>query len=411
MIATWRGLDVLRGIGVFGVVLMHTAFFHFDGVWDIDFANPPLVITVIGFLLMFAGLFAMVSGFGHTVRFAERQAVGEGLGRTLASRALAGLYVLVVAYAYFVFTGPGLVHFETQSWNQSVLVELIGSGRFPGFSAERLLYVDSLVMIGSNAILVGLFLALAQRLARRRVVPAGLAGGAALVVLLVSLARIPLYEVYLAALERGDTVTVYGLNWLVNKNNPLLPYLAFGLFGVWVGLTLRQRGARGLGRVVTLGALLLGIGLVLYFALPRTMLERAIDVTWYAIMVTQAGLFLLFVALAVWLYDLRQGAAARRLGRVSRFFARFGVAGLTVYFLESVVSAGVFRGLRAIWPNLRLDTLAAVGAGVLFALAWGVVLVFWERSGYRFGLERLYCRVMVWAGGSAKRAKLEAGRR
>ncbi len=411
MIVTWRGLDVLRGIGVFGVVLMHTAFFHFDGVWDIDFAHPPLVITVIGFLLMFAGLFAMVSGCGHTVRFAQRQATGEGLARTLASRAVAGLYVLVVAYAYFVFTGPGLVHFETQSWNQSILVELIGSGRFPGFSAERLLYVDSLVMIGSNAILIGLFLALGQRLARRHGVSAGLAGGAALVALLVSLARIPLYEVYVTALDQGDGVAIIGLNWLVNKNNPLLPYLAFGLFGSWVGLTLRQRGKGGLVRVVALGALLLGAGLVLYFVLPSTMLERSIDFTWYAIMVTQAGLFLLFVALAVWLYDLRPGAAAQRLGRVSRFFARFGVAGLTVYFLESLVSAGVFRGLRAVWPGLRLGTLAAVGAGVLFALAWGLALVLWERSGYRFGLERLYCRVMDSVGGSAKRAKLEAGRR
>ena len=58
----WRGLDFLRGIGIFFLLVMHSAFYYFSGLWDLDLDNPPLIITVIGFLLMFAGLFAMISG-------------------------------------------------------------------------------------------------------------------------------------------------------------------------------------------------------------------------------------------------------------------------------------------------------------------------------------------------------------
>ncbi|QAA76071.1 MAG: hypothetical protein BIP78_0305 [Candidatus Bipolaricaulis sibiricus] len=402
---TYRGLDVLRGAGIFAVLLMHTAFYHFDGAWEIDFAQPPVVITVIGFLLMFAGLFAMISGFAHMARASHRLARGERPARVVLSRAVAGLFVLAVAYAYFVFTGPGLVHFESRSFDNSVLVELIQTGRFPGFSRERLLYVDSLVMIGSNAIVVGLFLGLVWGL--RNDVHPQLALGSAAGVLALSLVRIPLYELYLNAMDRGDRLVVLGLNWLVNKNNPLLPYLAFGLFGVWLGLRFTRGGARAIRTTVCLGTSFLVGGLALYVLLPDTMLQRAIDLQWYAIMVLQVGLFLLLLVLAVWVFDLR-ACADRRPGILTRFFLRLGTVSLSVYFAESVVSAAVFRLVRLAWPTLYLGAGPALLAGLLFAVGWGLFLVLWERTGYRYSLERLYCRVMAGVGGSAKLAKLRA---
>ena len=66
------GIDFLRGIGIFVVLILHTAFYSFDGIFDVDFSNPPLMITIIGLLLMFAGIFAMVSGFAHTTQILSR---------------------------------------------------------------------------------------------------------------------------------------------------------------------------------------------------------------------------------------------------------------------------------------------------------------------------------------------------
>ena len=55
-------LDVVRGIGILGVVFLHFALYNYSGLLQIDFDDPPFVITVIGFLLTWAGLFAIVSG-------------------------------------------------------------------------------------------------------------------------------------------------------------------------------------------------------------------------------------------------------------------------------------------------------------------------------------------------------------
>jgi hypothetical protein len=167
---------------------------------------------------------------------------------------------------------------------------------------------------------------------------------------------------------------------------------------------------RALRRAASLGALLFAAGVALYILLPDTMLERAIDSQWYAIMVLQAGLFMLFLCLGLWLYDVRK---VRRTGtsRLARFFRRLGIAGLSIYFVESVVSALVFRGIRAAWPSFHLGMYEAVAAGLVFAIAWGLVLIAWEKTGYRFGLERLYCRTMRLFGGSAKEAKLRPAKR
>ncbi|MBU1020952.1 MAG: hypothetical protein KJ847_07015, partial [Firmicutes bacterium] len=151
------GLDVLRGLGIFSVLVLHTAFYYFDGIYDLDLSNPPLIITIIGFVLMFAGMFAMISGFVHTLQsYRKYKEKSFSLVQILKYSTMAGLYVLVIAYLYFLFTGPGIILFETRSMDQSVLVELIKNGNLIFPSLERILYVDSLVMIGSNIILLGI---------------------------------------------------------------------------------------------------------------------------------------------------------------------------------------------------------------------------------------------------------------
>ncbi|MDY0346380.1 MAG: hypothetical protein RBQ70_01805, partial [Acholeplasma sp.] len=62
-----NSFDFLRGLGVFFVLMLHTAFYFYADIYDVDMENPSLIITLIGFLLMFAGLFAMVSGASYTI--------------------------------------------------------------------------------------------------------------------------------------------------------------------------------------------------------------------------------------------------------------------------------------------------------------------------------------------------------
>jgi hypothetical protein len=399
----FTGLDVLRGIGIFALLVMHTAFYHFEGLFELDLNDPPLIVTFIGLILMFAGVFAMISGLVHTYQH-YRKINEQKVPFTSAIKynMVSGLLILIVAYLYFIFTGPGLANMSTKFMSNSILVELFTSGNLIGTTLERVLYVDSLVMIGMNILLMGIFFRLHHRLFKK--VNANFYLISAILFFILSLIRIPLYTIYLDALDSGNWLITLLLNWLVNKNNPVFPYLSFALFGAWISALILTIDFKGIvKRVLPLGIVLFVGGVALYILLPDTMLQRSIDPVWFALMMAQNGLFMLFVLATLKYYDFRK---PRKPGFVSRFFIRFGVAGLTIFFIESVVSAMAFSALRLFIPSLALDIPGALAFGLILALFWGVVLMLWEKVGYKYGIEYFYTRTLKKYGGSVKEDKL-----
>jgi hypothetical protein len=153
------------------------------------------------------------------------------------------------------------------------------------------------------------------------------------------------------------------------------------------------------------------LGILLYIFLPDTMLERSIDMKWYSIMLAQLGLFSLLMFFFVNRYKGKQlsGKAGKaKIGRLGMFFYRFGIAGLTVFFLESVISGLVYRSLLLIWPELSFSIGQSLLYGVSMATLWGIFLIFWQKTSYRWGLEHWYARWIDRRSSSTKGAKLRA---
>jgi hypothetical protein len=395
------GLDVLRGIGIFFVLVLHTAFYYYADIYSVDLANPSPLITFIGLLLMFAGLFAMISGVSHTLQYLKNIQTEEPKTRT-RYMVISGVLLLVIAYAYFLFTGPGIIHFDTQSMDESLLVSLLHQGNFSGWSLDRILYVDNLVMLGTNVILLALFFRIVKRNLLHPRMPVYLLLGATLFMAL-SYVRIPLYNVYLSALDEGNMGIVLLLNFFVNKNNPILPFFGFALFGAWLALLLHRGDFRKVVKTVIPVALgYLAVGVTGYILAPETMLERAIDPTWYFIMITQIGVFLLMILLAIKVFDHSKKGCRNP---ITRFLSRYGVAGLTPFFLESVVSAVIFFLLNLITP-LHLSIPGALLYGLCLALLWGFFLMAWQKIDYRYGLEWMHSHLVSRWGSSSKKAKL-----
>jgi hypothetical protein len=409
----YEGLDFLRGLGIFFLVILHSAFYFFGGLYDLDLSNPPPVVTVIGLLLMFAGMFAIISGCVHGLQFMRRSDKEAVTPRQIFLPFLIrGVIIFVIAMAYFIITGPGIVDMAARSMDQSILVGLIRTGRFQGLSMERIFYVDSLVMISSNIILLGIFTAILYRILRSNIGKcfARICFISGLAFAVLSLLRIPLFSVYAAAIEDGSTPVFLLLNYLVAKNNPVLPYFSFGLFGLWIAALLRTDTGKAIFRKgLLVSVLFLVSGVFLYIRLPDTMLQREIDLKWYSIMLAQLGLFILLVFTALYLFDFKS-RPIRPENPIVRFIARFGIAGLTVFFLESVISALVYRALTLVFPALSFTIPQALLFGIAMAIVWGVLLIFWERSGYRFGLEYLYGKVASLRGESSKLTRLSAHR-
>lgn len=398
-----EGLDVLRGIGIFVLLVMHTGFYYFDGLYQLDLNNPPLIVTVIGFLLMFAGLFAMISGFVHTYQSLRK--VKQKVALTIISKHSfkSGLFILVIAYLYFIFTGPGIVDMSNQTMNNSLLVELIQSQQLIWPNVERLLYIDSLVMIGTNILLLTIVFKIQQKFFSQN-------GGllylfSALIFIIISLIRITLYPIFLNALESKNWSVVLSLNWFVNKNNPIFPYFSFALFGGWLATLLVEKSFKTMiKQALLIGLSLFLIGLTLYIFLPDTMLQRYIDPIWFAIMITQMGLFICLISVALIVFDYKDLLGSNRF---VNFFKRFGIAGLTLFFIESVISAFTYLILRLIFPNIAFNIPQALLFGLILAICSGLFLIIWEQSGYKYGIEYLYGKVLSKTGGSLKTEKLK----
>jgi hypothetical protein len=403
MKSNYLGLDILRGIGIFVLLVMHTAFYYFGGLFELDLENPPFIVTLIGLMLMFAGVFAMISGLVHTHQHTRKiKERNLPFSISIKHNVRSGLFILVIAYLYFIITGPGLVHMDDRFMSNSILVELFSSRQLIGTTLERMLYVDSLVMIGMNILLLGLFFRLHYHVVKKPSTHFYLF--AALLFFVLSLIRIPLYNVYLDALDAQNWFGVLSLNWLVNKNNPIFPYLSFALVGAWISTLLVTFDFKGvIKRVLPLGLILFILGIALYILLPDTMLQRAIDPVWFALMIAQNGLFMMFILVALKVYDFGK---QRQLSLLSRFFRRFGVAGLSIFFIESVVSAAVYALFRLMNPNLNLDIPQALLFGLTLAFLWGGVLIMWEKVGYKYGIEYFYTRFLRASGGSEKENKL-----
>jgi len=428
------GLDVLRGLGIFVLIWMHSAFYYFDGLYDLDLNNPPAIVTVIGLLLMFAGVFAMVSGTAHTYQFYRKTEIqGYSNSSLLKYNTVSGLMILAVAYTYFIFTGPGLVQMEQRAMNNSILVDAIRNGIYKGFNVERILYVDSLVMLGINILLIGLVFILIQKYAglgefkkqekerdyftnmeyldkvHDKAAKLFLVSGLGFFV--VSLLRVPLYQVYISALDQDNYGKVLLLNWLVNKNNPIMPYLSFALLGGWIAtLLVIGNWKRIVRQVMPISLVLLIAGVLLYIKLPDTMLERSIDLKWFAIMTAQLGLFMMLLILVLKIFDFRKDQEKimehRKLSFIPKFIYRFGVAGLTPFFLESIISAIIFRKLSFFIPGLSFGLKESLIYGFCLALMWGLLLILWEKKEYKYGIEYFYVRILKKLGSSAKEEKL-----
>ena len=216
--------------------------------------------------------------------------------------------------------------------------------------------------------------------------------------MLLSLVRIQIYPLAGQAVEQGNILGAVFWEFLVGKNNPILPYLGFGLFGTWLGLALAHSAAgrraprRALAPFALFGALWLVAGLIGLFTLPTTMLEREVDLYWYFIALFQLGLFLLLVSAALTVIDLRK----RRppvLVRALKPVRRLGMVSLSIFYLETVLSQILVKLVDALFPGWSLDIGPCLAFGALNALLWVGIVALWARFDFCYSMEWLTVRV------------------
>ncbi len=387
-------LDLVRGVGISLMVFLHATTFHYEAITSLDFDNPPLIITVVGFLLMWAGLFAITSATAYTFSSGLRLHNGTiSKGQLLRNFLIAGIYLLVLHYLYFLALAPQLLDLVNGDHQYALLPGLLVQGSFPLLYPDRIYYATTLSMIAWNLLLIGPIIYLLSRyLPKFDRVGAWLAGLGTLVMIL-SLARIPLYPLALKAIDEGDFLSSLFLGFLVNKNNPILPYLAFGLFGGWLGLSLvKGVSARALHPVGIAGFLWLIAGLGGILLLPTTMLEREIDLFWYFLTALQLGLFLIIVVTTLFLIDVKS-FSLKVLEPLAYPFRIMGLSSLTVFLLETPLSELLAKLVSIFLPSWQLSLNWCFAFGAVNALLWIAIMIVWSRSNFKYSVEWLTMRI------------------
>ena len=348
------GFDDMRGLGILGVIFVHSTIFSFAGIDQIDMERPPISVAIMGLVALFGGVFTVISGAVNTIQTCRRvRQDGRAARHALVGLVLSGLFLIGTHYLYTMLVGPTSFDFETRRHQYSLLPALIRGICLDSLDTTRLFENTTFSLLGWSLVSNGVVLWILLRrggIARWR---RNCAVMAILGVLLVlsGLLRIQLFPRWEQARQSGHHLAAAALGFLAARSYPLLPYLAFGFFGALLGLL----WAGGAGRKV-INATLLGIGCawlasgVSGYVLSPAVVGR-VDLSWFFKVHMELGLFLLIIGLALNLsrFSLYEAGAPER-GRLP-LLRSFGTISLSVFLLQMPVTETLAWILRRVLPG------------------------------------------------------------
>jgi hypothetical protein len=403
-------LDILRGIAIAGMVFLHNGAFHFAGLGE-ALKSPPPWLSALGFLLLWAGLFGVVSGAANAttaLRRLSQQPLRPGetwhYPRSLIASALQTfVIVFILHWVWTLGVGNSAATDDPSDprLRVTLLVGFIYYGFFPRIHPENYIFASALWMIASNVLLVSLTL----RWFYRHQPPHRDDGLkwfllliAAVVLMATPLLRALLFGPMMSLVERGGAAIIAAvpLALLVNDPNPIFPFFAYGLLGAIVGAALgRGEPRRPLYLLMGISGLALlaagGIGLGLLGGL--VLVER--EEIWGQSPMYFASLAYLLLGLFAWmlvglLAAFDPGAETGRAPwrpRWLRPVLRFGRLSLTIFMLEGIVAMALRLGLDAFVPGWNQSVSVVLTFAMANMVLWHFILIAWERIGFVGSLE------------------------
>jgi uncharacterized membrane protein len=409
-------LDIVRGLAIIGMIFLHNGAFHFAGL-DESLESPPPWLVAFGFLLLWAGLFGVVSGAAHATTALRRLGVEEASAgatwrypRSLLAGALQTFAIVFALHWIWTLVVANSAVTDDPS-DPTLRVTLVPGlmyyGFFPRIHPENFVFASALWMIAVNVLLVSLTL----RWLYRRHPPRegdGLTRSllilAALVLMATPALRALLFEPMMTLVDRGGAsiLAAIPLALLINDPNPVFPFFAYGLLGAIVGATLaRGEPRRPLYRLLGVSGLCLMVFGVAGLGALGGVVVTGREGIWGQSPVYFACLAYLLLGLFAWLligllaaFDPpAESARAAWRPRWLRPILRFGRLSLTVFMLEGMLAMAARIGLDAMIPGWNGVLWAVLVFALGNVLLWHGVLVAWERVDYHGSLEWWLARI------------------
>ena len=408
--------DILRGIAIAVMVFLHNGAFHLADATAV-IADPPPWLIAFGFLLLWAGLFGVVSGAANaatTVRRLQREAAAAPRPWRYPPGLLGGaLQTFAIVFAlHWVWTlGVGNSPVTADPNDPAGRMTIVPGWMFYGFPPaphpESYVFASALWMIAANVLVVSLALRWHYRASpphagdrlRRHLVLLAIA-----ILVATPLLRALLYPPMAALVEAGGfgIVLAVPLALLVNDPNPVFPFAAYGLVGAVIGASMARGESRsGLYRALGAGGFVLLAAGVAGLAAAGGFVIADREAIWGQSPLYFSALAYLLLGLFCWLTSgllavFDPPIEAARIPwrpRWLRPLVRFGRLSLTVFLLEGIVAMGLRLGLDAAAPNWNQSVASVLAFAAGNLLFWHLALSCWERIDYRGSLEWALARL------------------
>ena len=292
-----QSLDMLRGLAIMLLILFHASIYNFAGIHRLDFSNPPIIVVLMSFMGLWGGVFIIYSMAMNTLMLGSVTR-GDMRSKPFYFLILAGLFYLVVHFILNFFLGRWNLDFIN---NQPVLTTtayLFRNGSLIIPNSINLFDGSSVGTVGMNLIILSLILLLIFR--KGSLDKTGhfymMAGSTGTAIMLLSFVRVYIFSFFTGQIESDIYFSGILLSFLLANPYPLLPYLAYGIFGIMIGLMIHQGKDRLLKRtMVPLGLFFLVYGLAGMMNFDKTISKP--DFFWYFKTNFELGLFILMIVL------------------------------------------------------------------------------------------------------------------
>ena len=376
-------LDFLRGISLILVVFFHTAVYNYANIHKIDFNNPPIIVVLISFLVLWGGLLIFYSGIVNTIMFSERI---EKLGNLKHANFLfiaGGIYIIIIHYMLNIFLGRWNVDFIN---NQPDMTVVAGSIRnmqltFPGIA--KFFEGSSISTIGLNLIIIAslLLFLLRNKGFEKEKRNYWVLGSSGFIIMLLSFTRIYLYGALGQSIQAKNYLLATMLSFSIANPYPLLPYLAYGLFASILGLMMYKKRKNLIKKVfIPIGFFFFIYGLVGSMNFPKTISKA--DYFWYFKTNLELGIFILIITFFLLTFELRD----KKIINIP-FIKWFSRISLTVYLFETLLSEIFGKILDCLIPAWNQTINGCLIFGASNIIIWILILWIWQKNNFKFSVE------------------------
>ena len=391
---------MLRGLAIMLLILFHASIYNFAGIHRLDFNNPPIIIVLMSFMGLWGGVFIIYSMAINTLMLGSVTR-GDMRFKPFYFLILAGLFYLVAHFILNFFLGRWNLDFVNNQPALTTTAHLFRNGSLIIPNSINLFDGSSVGTVGMNLIILSLILLLIFR--KGSLDKTGpfymIAGSTGTAIMLLSFVRVYIFPIFVGQIESDNYFSGILLSFLLANPYPLLPYLAYGIFGIMIGLMIYQGKDRLLKRtMVPLGLFFLIYGLAGMMNFDKTISKP--DFFWYFKTNFELGLFILMILMCRFIPS--SGSLVLYRLAIIQWFSRVS---LTIYLLETTVSEVLRIPGSRFFPGWNDTINGCLAFGVINILFWTIAIFFWQKINFKYSLE--YFWVILFEKLGKKSTKLK----